>query len=124
VVRKPKGAIAATSVSGVVAAFVASLCCIGPLVLAAIGVGVSATGFWAGTAGVMKALLPYRPLFIVVAVLCFAVSFYLVYRKPAGACNPGTVCQPVAKTQSRRRLLWTLAVLALVFITAPYWLGL
>jgi len=122
--RSASRAIARTTVAGLVAAFFASLCCIGPLVFAAFGVGVGATGLWAGTAGFLKALLPYRPLFILVAFLCFAVSFYLVYRKPASACEPGTVCQPVANAQSRRRLLWTLAALALVLITAPYWLGL
>jgi mercuric ion transport protein len=93
-------------------------------VLAALGVGVGTTGFWAGTAGFLKTLLPYRPVFIVVAVLCFAVSFYLVYRTPAAVCEPGEACQSGANTRSGRRLLWTLAALALVLATAPYWLGL
>lgn len=113
-----------STTTGLLAAFFASLCCIGPLAFAALGAGVGATGLWAGATGFLKTLSPYRPLFILVAVLCFAVSFYLVYRKPAGACKSGTVCQPVANAQSRRRLLWTLAALALVLITAPYWLGL
>jgi mercuric ion transport protein len=122
--KNQKGTITATSVSGVVAAFLASLCCIGPLVLVALGAGVGATGFWAGTAGFLKALLPYRPWFIGTAGLCFAASFYLVYRKPADVCESGAPCQPEVPMRFMRRLLWLLAILALVFITAPYWLGL
>jgi mercuric ion transport protein len=122
--RKQEGTSTATSVSGVVAAFFASLCCIGPLLLAALGVGVGATGFWAGAAGFLKALLPYRPWFIGAAGFCFAISFYLVYRKPAGDCESDAVCQPGANARFMQRLLWTLVALALVFITAPYWLGL
>ncbi|MCP9453455.1 MAG: mercuric transporter MerT family protein [Nitrospira sp.] len=113
-----------TAVGGVVAAVVSSVCCLGPLLLAAVGVGAGATGFWAGTADVMKALLPYRPLFIAAAVGCFAVSFYLVYRRPVVACGSDGVCERPAQHRVTRWLLWTLAGLALAFIMAPYWLGL
>ncbi|MCP9469942.1 MAG: mercuric transporter MerT family protein [Nitrospira sp.] len=123
-----QGVSTTTAVGGVVAALVSSVCCLGPLLLAALGVGAGATGFWAGTAEVMKALLPYRPLFIVVTLVCFAVSFYLVYRKPVRrpvvACGPGGGCERPAQYHVTRWLLWTLAGLALGFITAPYWLGL
>jgi mercuric ion transport protein len=118
-----KALMIATSVGGIITAFLASVCCIGPLVFAALGVGIGATGFWAGTAGFLKTLLSYRPWFIGTAGLCFALSFYLVYRKPVGALKPGAVCHPGASTRFTRRLLWTLAVLALVFILSPYWLG-
>lgn len=117
-----------TAVGGVVAAVVSSVCCLGPLLLAALGVGAGATGFWAGTAEVMKVLLPYRPLFIIVALVCFAVSFYLVYRRPVRrpvvACGSGGLCERPAQHRVTRWLFWTLAGLALVFIMAPYWLGL
>lgn len=113
----------ATAAGGVVAALVSSVCCLGPLLLAAVGVGVGATGFWAGTAEVMKALVPYRPLFIVVAVVSFLFSFYLVYRNPQGSCESGKVCN-VAVQPRMKWMLWGLAGLALVLMTAPYWLGL
>jgi mercuric ion transport protein len=113
-----------TAVGGVVAAVVWSVCCLGPLLLAALGVGAGATGFWAGTAEVMKGLLPYRPLFIIVALVCFAVSFYLVYRRPAVWCERGGICEHQLTSRGTRQWLWTLAGLALVLMTAPYWLGL
>jgi len=117
-------ATTATSAGGLLAALLASVCCIGPVVFAALGVGVGATEFLAGTAGVLKALLPYRPWFIGLAVLCFAISFYLVYRRPRGACVPGTICELTGSTRFTGRLLWVLAAFALVLILAPYWLGL
>ena len=71
-----------TTSGGLLAAFLASLCCLGPLVLAALGVGVGATGVLASTAGTLKALLPYRPYFIGLTAVLFGVAFYFSYRRP------------------------------------------
>ena len=46
------------SLGGIIAAFFASLCCIGPVVFTALGVGAGATGLLASTAGFMKGLVP------------------------------------------------------------------
>ncbi len=114
-----------TTVGGMLAAFFASLCCIGQVVLAMLGVGIGATGFLAGTAEFLKALLPYRPVFIGLTILLLGFSFYLVYRSPPSAvCASGKVCAPGAMSRSNRIVLWVLAVLALVLILAPYWLAL
>lgn len=111
-------------VSGLVAAFFSSICCIGPVVFAALGVGIGATGFLSGTAGFLKALLPYRPVFIGLAMLLLGISFYLVYRRPKSAvCASGEVCVPGTLGGANRTVLWVLAVLALVLIYTPYWLG-
>lgn len=115
---------AITTTGGLVAAFLASLCCVGPLVLAALGVGVGATGFLASTAGALKGLLPYRPVFIGVTIVLLGVAFYQTYRKPQSACAPGAVCVPASSRRKARVVLWTVAALALALILAPYWLGL
>jgi mercuric ion transport protein len=112
-------------VGGLVAAFFASICCIGPLVFAALGVGVGATGFLAGAAGVLKGLLPYRPAFIALTILLLGVSFFLAYRKSKSAvCAPGEVCASGTRIGVNRAWLWVMAAFALVLILAPYWLGL
>jgi mercuric ion transport protein len=111
-----------TAVGGLVAAFFASLCCIGPLVFAALGVGVGATGFLAATAGVLKDLLPYRPVFIGLTVLLLGLSFYLAYRKPRAVCTPGAMCAPSAASSVNRTWLWSIAIFAIVLVLAPYWL--
>jgi len=115
---------AAASTGGLLAAFLASLCCVGPLVLAALGVGVGATGFLAGTAGVLKGLLPYRPVFIGLTSLLLGVAFYQAYRKPQSACAPGATCVPTSRQRKARVVLWGVSALALALILAPYWLGL
>ncbi|HXV67416.1 MAG TPA: mercuric transporter MerT family protein [Nitrospira sp.] len=111
-----------TAVGGLVTAFFASLCCIGPLVFAALGVGVGATGFLADTAGVLKGLLPYRPVFIVLMVLLLGRSLYLAYRKPRAFCTWGAMCAPRADSRVNRALLWSIAIFAIVLVLAPYWL--
>jgi mercuric ion transport protein len=119
-----KTLITAASAGGLITALLASVCCIGPILFAALGIGAGVTGLWASMAGFLKTLLPYRPWFIGLTALCFGISFSLAYRAPRGLCAPGSVCPPAASTWFTRRLLWTLAVLAVALISAPYWLGL
>ena len=97
------------------AAFLASLCCIGPLVFVAFGVG----------AGMASAFEPLRPLFTVLTVALLSVRFYLLYgRKPkpdAVVCGPDGSC---AAPRDRRRdkvLLWIATVVAVVLLTMPRW---
>jgi mercuric ion transport protein len=118
------GTVASTSIAGLVAAFFASLCCIGPLVLAALGVGVGATGALVGTAGFLKALLSYRPVFVALTLLLLGISFYHAYRKPSSVCATEAGCAARSTSGLNRKWLWLIAVLALVLVLAPYWLAL
>lgn len=122
--QTPTDAATLTSAGGLVAALLASICCVGPLVFAALGVGIGATGFLAGTAGFLKALLPYRPVFIGLTVLLLGISFYLAYRKHGVTCAPGSRCAPSNSLWTPRALLWIVAGIALALILASYWLGL
>jgi mercuric ion transport protein len=112
------------AVAGLVAAFLASICCIGPVIFAALGVGVGATGLLAHTAGVLKVLLPYRPVFIGLAALLLGVSFYLAYRKPVGRETSCQACMPASGFRPNRWLLWIIAGLTVALVLAPYWLEL
>jgi mercuric ion transport protein len=117
-------ATAMTTVGGLLAAFLASLCCVGPLVLTALGIGVGATGFLAGAAGALKALLPYRPVFIGLTALLLGAGFYFTCRTPKSGCGSGATCVPTSGQRRSRLLLWVASALALGFILSPYWLGL
>jgi mercuric ion transport protein len=68
-----------TTVAGagaVGAAFLASLCCIGPVIFVALGVG----------AGLASTFEPLRPVFVALTIALVAMGFYVVYgRKPAKA---------------------------------------
>ena len=111
------------SIGGIIAAFFASLCCIGPVVFAALGVGVGATGVLASTAGFLKAFVPYRPFFIVVAVAAIGTGFYLLYRKPKAVCASETGCLDSRSRSKPVVLLWIATVLTIFFVLSPYWLG-
>ena len=123
--RPQKSSMTILSIGGLSTALLASVCCIGPLVFAALGVGVGATGFLAGTAGFLKGLLPYRPAFISLTILLLGISFFLAYRKSKSAvCAPGEVCASGTRIGVNRTWFWIMAAFALVLILAPYWLGL
>jgi mercuric ion transport protein len=110
------------SLGGIFAAFFASLCCIGPVVFGALGVGVGATGFLANTAGFLKVLVPYRPFFIIVAMVAIGTGFYLVYRKPGVACASDSPCSHSRTRSKSVFFLWLATALTLLFVLSPYWL--
>lgn len=94
------------------AAFGASLCCLGPLVLGGLGFG----------AVLVSTFAPLRPYFLTLSGGLLALGFYFAYRKPkaAAACE-GEVCAPQSRTRRvAKPLLWlaTVAVLALAFFPA------
>lgn len=103
------------TLGAILAAFLASLCCIGPLLFVAFGVG----------AGLASRFEPLRPIFTVLTVVLIGIGFYVVYgRKPntdAAACGPDRTC---AVPRDRRRdkiLLWVATIVALVLLTFPQW---
>ena len=115
--------VSIASLGGIIAAFFASLCCIGPVVFAALGVGVGATGILASTAGFLKAFVPYRPFFIVVAIAAIGTGFYLVYRKPKAMCTSDSQCTNGSTRSKSVFFLWMATALTLFFVLSPYWLG-
>lgn len=121
--RSPKNSAAMVSVTALGTALLASVCCIGPVALAAFGVGVGATGALASTVGILKELLPYRPLFVGLALLLLGVSFYMAYRDSSSPCGADGGCTARSAKGANRKLLWMMAGLAFVLILAPYWLA-
>jgi len=91
------------------AAFVASLCCLGPLILGGVGLGVTLVATFA----------PLRPYFLAASGSLLALGFYFAYRGPkvVPTCE-GEVCAPHSRTRRLAKpLLWltTVAVAALAF---------
>jgi mercuric ion transport protein len=67
-------------IAGILSAIGASICCVGPLVLLALGV----SGAWIGS---LTALEPYRPILIGLTLLFLGFAFYRLYLvRPA--CSP------------------------------------
>jgi mercuric ion transport protein len=103
----------ATLAGAVLAAIAASSCCIGPLILAALGIG---------GAGAFATLGAYRPYILAVTAVLLAGGFYLTYRKPK-VVEEGDACgcdSPKPKANRAARLgLWIATALVVVFAAAP-----
>nr|WP_152736948.1 MULTISPECIES: mercuric transporter MerT family protein [unclassified Pseudomonas] len=99
-------------IAGVLAALGASLCCVGPLVLLALGVG----GTWVGN---LTAMEPYRPFFIALTLLFLGLALRKLYLVPQ-VCTPGTPCADPRTIQRQRRLFWIVAALLLGLLAVPW----
>jgi mercuric ion transport protein len=99
-------------IAGAVAGVGASLCCVGPLVLLALGVG----GTWIAN---LTALEPYRPLFVGLTVLFLGLAFRRLYLVPQ-VCTPGALCTDSRMAKRQRLTFWMTAVPLLGLLTAPW----
>lgn len=100
----------AAAATSVISAFIASACCVGPLVFALLGIG---------GAGFLVKLEPYRPYFTGATVLLLGTGFLLSYRqpKPAADCE---VCEVPRVQKAGRAMLWIATVLVAGFLAFPY----
>ena len=98
--------------AGGLAAILASTCCLGPLVLLALGF----SGAWIGN---LTLLEPYRPLFIGAALVALFFAGRRIYR-PARACAPSEVCAIPQVRGTYKTLFWMVAVLIMVGLVFPY----
>lgn len=117
-----------TSVGGVAAAFLASLCCVGPLLFVTLGVG----------AGLASAFEPLRPVFGVLMLALLAAGFWAVYGRRGAARlvargddalvadadprrgSPGACAAPLRRGRDAV-VLWGATLLALVLWSFPTW---
>ena len=110
-----------TAIGSILSAFFSSLCCVGPLIFTAIGVGAGATGFFAGLAAYAKALVPYSPLFIGITFLLVTLGLFSAYRKKSH-CAPDSLCT-IQSIQRIRTALWVTSGIASGLILLPYFLA-
>jgi mercuric ion transport protein len=108
------------SLTAVPAAFLASLCCVGPIAFVTLGVG----------AGLASRFEPLRPVFSVLTLALLALGFYTVYGSngaaepesgPNAACGPDGACVRPRNRSKEKALLWAATVIALLLLTFPQW---
>ncbi len=97
---------------GGLAAILASTCCLGPLLLVALGL----SGAWIGN---LTRLEPYRPFFIAGALIALFFAGRHIFR-PAEDCKPGEVCAVPRTRRIYRVLFVTVSVLVLIALVFPY----
>lgn len=107
--RDHRWSLASSAVS-VVTAFLASACCVGPLLLALVGVG-------GGVA--LTALDAYRPYLIAATVVLLSTGFYFAYRRPRATADACDCPAPRSRTAARV-LLWLTTVVAILFVSFPH----
>ena len=117
--------VRASLAGAIVAAIVASACCLGPAILAIVGLS---------GAGLAATLAPYRPLFLGITAALLGLGFYLSYRKPratataagattADACCDTAGCEMPRAARTGRKMLWISTVLVAVFAAYPHIAG-
>ena len=106
-VKSGRGAL----VAGGLAAFLASTCCLGPLVLVTLGI----SGAWIGNLSLLE---PYRPLFIGAALVAMFFAYQRIFR-PAQDCTPGEVCAVPSVRRAYRLVFWAVAALVVVALAFP-----
>lgn len=92
------------------AALAASSCCLGPLVLAALGVG---------GAGASAAVSAYRPYLLAGTAVLLGAGFYFTYRKPRVAPGDACGCERPRASRAARIGLWVAAAIVLLVAAAP-----
>ncbi|HHT9105956.1 MAG TPA: mercuric transporter MerT family protein [Candidatus Wujingus californicus] len=102
-----KGKSAVTFAGTIVSAILASVCCIGPLILAGLGIG---------SIGAFSSLERYRSLFILITFALIGTAFYFAYRKK----KTTDACCEIKKNRIKKIILWVIAVIAVALLLFPY----
>ena len=99
--------------SGIVASLVASLCCVGPLILTILGVS--------GAAALSKFEVIRIPMIIAVVTL-FGIAGIALYRKRKN-CEPDSICADPKKYRKMVVFYWIGFAIAVLGITSPQWVA-
>lgn len=100
-------------VGAVISAVGASICCVRPLLLLALGIG----GAWVGN---LTAMERYRPYWMAATLVFLALAFFRIYRKPREVvCIPGSTCSSYGGRRNKI-ILWIVTGLVLGLLTLPY----
>ncbi len=103
-----------TGLSGLFAAGVGAICCVGPAVLAGLGFGVGAISF-ARDFGFLH--LPMMML----AIVLLGAAFYMRYHKAGTQKESSATCDVVPeKRQSKSVFLWVATAFTLFLFIYPY----
>ncbi len=95
------------------AAIGASLCCVVPFVLLALGVG----GAWLAN---LRVLEPYRPLFVAAVLVFLGLAFHRLYIAPR-RCAEGQVCAAPAVLRRQRLIFWIVSAVLLALVAFPWY---
>jgi len=96
--------------TGVIAGLLASLCCIGPLILTILGVSGAA---------VLAKFDVFRPLLMILVIGIFSFAGYTLYKKRK-VCEPDSICADPKKYRKMVITYWLGLGIAILGIASPY----
>jgi mercuric ion transport protein len=100
------------SVGALLSSVTASICCIGPIALALLGLGGGA---------ILLKFEPYRPYLLTVTTLFLGAAFYLTYRRPAVEdCASDSACSSAVSGRGQKLALWIVTLMVVLAATFPY----
>ncbi|MGH8438234.1 MAG: mercuric transporter MerT family protein [Pseudomonas sp.] len=99
-------------IAGALAAIIASVCCVGPLVLLALGV----SGTWVGSLTAMEA---YRPFFIGLTLLFLGLALRKLYLAPQ-VCAADMTCANTRTISHQWIVFWIVTGLLLGLLAVPW----
>ena len=97
----------------ILAALAASVCCVGPLLLLALGIG----GAWVGN---LTALEPFRPYLMTLTLAVLVYAFYKIYKPKPQACEPGSYCADPKSDKINKITLWISTLFVIGLLATPY----
>ena len=107
-----------TLIAGLLAGLTASACCAGPLILLMLGI----SGSWIGN---LSALEPYRPAFILVAIVFLGLAFHKIYLHPKACisktCSTDAVCATQQGKRSQQIIFWITTLIVVLSIAFPWY---
>lgn len=96
----------------VVSGLLASVCCIGPLVFALLGISGAAFA---------QRFEPFRPYLLVVTYALLSSAFYFGYGPQQAACEPGAACEMPRANRFGKVLLWIAAIIVVLATAFPWY---
>jgi len=107
----PQSSYRSSLIVGVLAAFGATACCFGSLLLVTLGFG----GAWVSS---LRALEAYQPIFVLLTIGFVGFAFHRLYVKPR-QCEPGDACALPAIVRRQRIIFWVVLVIVAAMFAFP-----
>ena len=101
-----------TLAGSVIGGILASVCCIGPLVFALLGISGAAFA---------QRFEPLRPYLLVATYALLAGAFYSTYRPAQAECGPGEACEMPRANRAGKAMLWIAAAVVLLTTAFPWY---
>ena len=98
-------------IAAVSSAFAASLCCVGPSLFIALGIG--------GLGG-FSVFDRYRPVFMVFTLAVLGTAFFLTYRKRQVPCEDAASCSTTSGSPKAKATLWITTIITVGLMASPY----